>query len=296
MGKATTDLEDERRGKGPRQCWVDTSMGAKNKKWSKPHVAYDGEKIIQLKRLTKLTRYDEVFIDAAFPEIYNDLIELLSKGVRVYVLKDTRLLKTARDLLKLQKSDTNDAVALSTIPLEAFKELTLKEVELRKLLVRYEQYSGLRRRVRTWVKQYPGLRSLKVLENELERECQRLEAEITETARYMLPFYRVVQERLGLRGVSIVNLLLHIDFSKNMHKIKIYVLKNRRIKGILSRYIASTYIRVKGKGRSTNEYEELITKAPSIRKAMKVGMKILKAIRRLWLQCNEERARSTPGQ
>jgi hypothetical protein len=49
-----------------------------------------------VRRLTKLKDASEVFIDTLFPEVYDDVLRLLKRGVRVYLLKDARILKKLR--------------------------------------------------------------------------------------------------------------------------------------------------------------------------------------------------------
>jgi len=46
--------------------------------------------------------------------------DLLKRGVKVYVLKDTRMLKKLRKENNLQKSDEVDAQLLSMIPRDRF--------------------------------------------------------------------------------------------------------------------------------------------------------------------------------
>jgi hypothetical protein len=77
--------------------FVDTSKTAKNgKKKRKPHVCYDGEKVFEVYELTKLRNYDEIFIDTLFSEFYDEVMELLREGVKIYYLKDAVILKRLR--------------------------------------------------------------------------------------------------------------------------------------------------------------------------------------------------------
>jgi len=56
-----------------RRIFIDTSPTAINgKRKKKPHYVYDGEKIFEVNKLTKLKDVDEVFIDTLLPEIYEE--------------------------------------------------------------------------------------------------------------------------------------------------------------------------------------------------------------------------------
>ncbi len=48
---------------------------------------------------------------------------MLSRGVKVYVLKNTKLIKDARMNDNLEKSDENDAAILSKITLNCYREV-----------------------------------------------------------------------------------------------------------------------------------------------------------------------------
>jgi hypothetical protein len=43
--------------------------------------------VFRVKKLTELEDAAEVFIDSLFPQIYNEVLELLEREVRVYVLR-----------------------------------------------------------------------------------------------------------------------------------------------------------------------------------------------------------------
>jgi len=110
--------------------FVDTSPTAINgKRRRKPHCVYDGERVFQVNKLTRLKNVDEVSIDTLFPEIYEGVLELLKRGVKVYLLKDVRILKKLRLENNVEKSDENDAVILSKISRDGFRPLTIQEVE-----------------------------------------------------------------------------------------------------------------------------------------------------------------------
>jgi hypothetical protein len=47
-----------------------------------------------------------MYIDVMFPQLYDELLELLRKGTKVYILKDTARLKKLRIEDGLKKSGT----------------------------------------------------------------------------------------------------------------------------------------------------------------------------------------------
>jgi CRISPR/Cas system endoribonuclease Cas6 (RAMP superfamily) len=116
-----------------RVVFVDTAIPADKKKMKKhkTHVVFDGNRVFRVKKLTELEDAGEIFIDALFPELYNEVLEVLKKGARVYLLKDTTKLKKVRMKSNVEKGDENDAMLLAQIPREKFKPLTIEELELK---------------------------------------------------------------------------------------------------------------------------------------------------------------------
>ena len=97
--------------------YVDTSRTAINgKRKRKPHYIYDGERVFGVNKLTKLKDVDKVYIDTLFPEIYEEILELLKRDIEVYLLKNTSILKKLRRENNLEKSDEIDALTLSKVP------------------------------------------------------------------------------------------------------------------------------------------------------------------------------------
>ena len=113
-----------------KMCYVDVSRTVVNGKGrQKLHCVYDGQKIIKIRRLTKLRNAGEIYIDTLFPEVYDEVLELLKRGVKVYLLKYPSMLKKLRRENNVRKSDEVDALMLSKIPRECFKALTIEEIE-----------------------------------------------------------------------------------------------------------------------------------------------------------------------
>jgi hypothetical protein len=126
-----------------RVYYIDVSGTAINgKRRQKLHHAYDGEKIIKIRKLTGFRNAGEIYIDSLFPEVNDEILELLKKGTKVYLLKGTRVLKKLRRDNNLRKSDEVDAQLLSMIPRESFRLLTVEEIEfkmkLRPVIRKYE--------------------------------------------------------------------------------------------------------------------------------------------------------------
>jgi len=137
--------------------FVDTSKTAKGGNRSrKPHVCYDGEKTFEIYDLTRLKDYDKIFIDALFPEIYDEIMELLRKGIKIYCLKNTTALKRFRKENNLKKTDIIDANILSRIPAEEFRPLTFEKLEfkiqIKPLIRKYERIVWWKKRLKILIK------------------------------------------------------------------------------------------------------------------------------------------------
>jgi len=115
-----------------RVYYVDTAIpSGRKKRKHKMHAVFDGDRVFRVKKLTELEDASEIYIDTLFPELYGEILELLRRGVRVYLLKDVRKLKKLRIESNLKKSDENDARLLARIPREAFRQLTAEELEIK---------------------------------------------------------------------------------------------------------------------------------------------------------------------
>jgi len=116
-----------------RVYYVDVAVPADKKKRGrhKTHAVFDGGRVFRVKKLTELEDASEIYVDTLFPQVYDEVLELLRRGVRVYLLKDTIKLKKLRIGSNLKKSDENDAMLLVQILKETFRPLTIKELELK---------------------------------------------------------------------------------------------------------------------------------------------------------------------
>jgi hypothetical protein len=107
-----------------RVYYVDVAIPIDKKKRGKgkTHIVFDGNRVFSVKKLTEPEDASEIYVDAMFSELYDEVLELLRRGTKVYLLKDTT---------KLKKTDEVDAMLLAQIPREVFKPLTAEELELR---------------------------------------------------------------------------------------------------------------------------------------------------------------------
>ena len=228
--------------------YVDVAIPADRKKRGKhkTHVVFDGDKVFRVKRLTELEDAGEVFIDAMFPEIYGELIELIERNVKIFSLKNLRLLKRLREENGVEKSDEADAKLLSIIPRSHFKQLTLKELKLLQLINMYERYAEWKRIIRQWASAYPDT-PLKGYANELDSIQDRYGCKIIEEVmsdEYYAAIYRIACKELGLKdsveiAISVVRLPLNWKFSRLKDLLGLTPHKNKNIRTI----ITTNYVR-----------------------------------------------------
>jgi hypothetical protein len=135
--------------------FVDTAIPADKKKRrkNKMHTVFDGNKIFGVKRLVELEDAAEIYVDMLFLEFYDEVLELLRRGVKVYLLKDTTKLKRLRMENNLEKTDENDVMLLARIPRDEFRPLTVEELEIK---MRMEPLIRKYRWIMRWKKTLKG--------------------------------------------------------------------------------------------------------------------------------------------
>ena len=187
--------------------YVDAAIPVDRKKRGehKMHAVFDGDRVFRVKKLTELEDVAEIYIDALFPQIYGELMELLRRGVKVYLLKDTTKLKKLRIENNLKKSDENDAMLLSRIPREAFRLLTIEEMELkvkiRPLINRYERLVRWKKRLKMLVKDgydYNFKEVIRLMETDRTRISREIIGQVASLPVYG-EIYRKACEILGLK-------------------------------------------------------------------------------------------------
>ncbi|MCL7389975.1 MAG: hypothetical protein LZ173_08635, partial [Thaumarchaeota archaeon] len=202
--------------------YVDVSRTAVNgKRRQKLHYAFDGEKILKIRKLTRFRNAGEIHIDSLFPEVNDEILELLKKGTKVYLLKDTRVLKKLRRDNNLWKSDEVDAQLLSMIPRDGFRPLTVEELEfkmkMKPLINRYEKIVRWRATLRKLLSQgfdYNFRESIRLMENDSRRIFREIIRELANNN-----VYREACKLLRLKdsvelAILTVELPLHLPMTR----------------------------------------------------------------------------------
>jgi len=183
--------------------FVDTAIPAdrKRRRRDKAHVVFDGSRVFRVRRLMELKDASEVYIDAIFPQIYEELLELIEKGVRVFLLKNTRMIRRLREENGVEKSDEADARLLSAIPRNHFRQLTIREVRLLKLIGEYEMYVRWGEIIKQWARICPldsFKESVKRLRCVANRYARKIIEEVKSDEGYATT-YRLACDMLGVR-------------------------------------------------------------------------------------------------
>jgi hypothetical protein len=281
--------------------YVDVSRTAVNgKRRQKLHYAFDGQKIIKIRRLTRLRDASEVFIDSLFPEIYNEVLELLKKGVKVYLLKYPSMLKKLRRENNVRKSDEVDALMLSKIPREYFRALTIQEMERRvKVQPLINEYKLLSRRVKIlkqWVKnnRYDWLRDdIRLMEEDKKKIAEKIIEIFSDDI-----IYREACRMLGIgESVDLAILLSGLRLETSSAAIRGYLgltnnrngMYNRSMRGNLTQLANMIYVNVK-RGivePSCKELTDIIAREPKNKSLFKLQTKILRILKNVWKTVNE---------
>jgi len=265
--------------------FIDTSRTASRtaegkRKKRKPHVVFDGERVFEVNKLTKLKDVDEVFIDTLFPEIYEEVLGLLKRGIKVYLLRNTTVLKKLGLENNLQKSDEVDALILSRVPRECFRELTIEEVELkatvRPLISKYEWIVEKRKMLKQWKSRgfdYNFRESINLMEND-RREIGREIMKIVDNSIYK-DIYRMVCNELQMKNsTEIAILTVELPLRLPLNTLKRFVgltpnhnnhRYNHRIRNHLSLLATNIYInakRWKNKWEVPEEFREIVDSLP----------------------------------
>lgn len=189
---------------------------------SKPHVVFCPEtgQTFPVGSLTELLNKDFIaaYVETLFPNILGAILGLISSGVRVYHLRQLSLVSLLRQKQGLEKNDENDAKVLASLPTEEFSELTEQEIRLRILINEYYQSAGTIKHLKLKSTATPN-NVLDDAQKLLLRQRKKLAKKILAKAETCLPHYQLLKERLGLNGVSLVSLLVYVDFSQGFDKV-----------------------------------------------------------------------------
>lgn len=286
--------------------YVDTARtGVNGKKRQKSHTVFDGGRVFKVMKLTELGDAGEVFIDSIYPENYREVLELLKKNVRVYVLRNTAVLKKLRLENGVKKSDENDALILSRIPRDNYRLLSVEELELkvrvRPLINRYEKLTRWHKTVKTWLRYC----DIPIVSEMFKQSIRLLEKSIKETSREIVNIvrnsnniygqtYREVAKSLYINdSVVLAILVLETPLYLNTHKLKtLYGYtpnKNngrydRRLRGLNATLANNIYVNVK-KGRIRNDkFREYVEKMSKRKAKYKIGVEVLKTMRRTFVR------------
>jgi len=279
-----------------RTYFVDTAMPANKKKRGrrKTHAVFDGSRVFSIRRLTELKDAGEVYVDAIFPQIHEELMELIEKGVKVFSLRNTRILKRLREENGVEKSDEADARLLGIIPRSCFKQLTAKEICLLKLIGEYEMHVRWGKIIRQWAQIHPSsflkesARRLRCIAN---RYARKIIEDVKSDEGYATT-YRLACDMLGVRdSVEIAILVARLPLNWKLsrlygllgltpHKNKNY---NHKLRTHLSKLATSVYLNNKRYGIGADLLKDLENLPP--KKAIyKLQLRILRILKKAWQQ------------
>jgi hypothetical protein len=282
--------------------WTASGKRRRNRK-GQPHVVFDGERFYEVDRLTKLEDAEEVYIDSLFPTIYPDILRLLRKRVKVYLLTNTRILKKLRLENSLRKTHQNDAFILSRIPKELFKELTIEEVKfkmkLRPVIKKYEwlvKWKGTLKILISKGFDYYFRESVKLIEKDLKETAKEI-ISMTSNSRYG-EVYRRVCDALQIKdsvevAVLVMELPLHLGVGKlraylGLNPVKNNNQYNRRLKRHLEvltyNILINNYRKKKDRPK---EFINIVKNSSSRGEAMlRIQLTILRILRKAWIEAN----------
>jgi len=289
--------------------YVDTARTTLNKRRQKTHVVFDGERVFKAWKLTDLKDAGEVFIDTLFPEIYDEVLELLKNNVKIYLLKNTAVLKRLRLENDARKSDENDALMLSKIPRDNYRLLTVDEIELkitvRPLINRYEMLTKWRKMLKQWLDDcdIPEIvealkENIKVLEKMLYRVSREI-IDVVKNSNSMYSYvYREVANFLDVDdSVILAILILETPLYLNIHKLKaLYGYTpnknngryNRRLRTLITSLAANIYMNAKKKGIKNEKFKEFIEKMDKRKAIYKIEIEILKIIWKTFIKTSNK--------
>ena len=194
-------------------CYVDVAVPSDKRRKNKIHAVFDGSRVFRVKKLTELEGASEVFLDALFPELYDDVHELLKRGSKVYLLKNPAMLRKLRIENNMKKSDESDAMLLSRISKEAFRLLMIEELEIkmrmRPLIREYEKIVRWEKTLKKLINQgfdYSFKEAVRLMDSERQKISR---------SSYLWGVYRKACEILRIKksvelAILVVELPLHL--------------------------------------------------------------------------------------
>jgi hypothetical protein len=276
--------------------YIDVSRTAINgKRRQKLHHAYDGEKIIKIRKLTRFRNAGEIYIDSLFPEVNDEILELLKKGTKVYLLKDTRVLKKLRRDNNLRKSDEVDAQLLSMIPRDGFRPLTVGELEfkmkMKPLINRYEKIVRWRATLKKLLSQgfdYNFRESIRLVQSDCGKISREIIRELADNN-----VYREACKLLKIKdsvelAILTVELPLHLPMTRLKGLLEFTPNKNEgrynhRLRKHVAALATNLYLNVKKNASISNTITEIADRLPKEKAIYKIQLMILKSLRIAYL-------------
>ena len=227
------------------------------------------------------------------------MFEVLRRSVKVYLLKNTRLVKRLREENGLRKSDEVDAKLLSMIPRNHFKQLTAREIGLLKLIGEYERYVKWKETIRQWMRACPSdlfKECAKRLQYLVKQYARRIIMEVKDNANYATT-YRLACDTIGVKdsveiAILVVRLPLNWKLSRLYGLLGLIPRKSKNNKSYnydhklrkhLSKVATSIYLNGKQHGICTDLLKDLENLPPK-KVIYRLELRILKILKRAWQQ------------
>jgi hypothetical protein len=194
----------------------------------------------------------------------------------------------------VEKSDENDAMIPAKMPKACFKELTIRDVTLLRLIDGYEKSARWRRVIRQWMESYPlnsfekCVRKLRSMHDFYGR---KIIEEVMRDEDYAA-IYRMVCEELGLKDsveVAILVAMLPLNWKLRrvkgllgltLHKSKNY---HHKLREHLSKLAATIYINNGRHGVGARLFES-INRVPRDKALYTLQLRMAKILKRAWQQ------------
>jgi len=281
---------------------VDTAVPSDRKKRRKhkTHVVFDGSKVFKVGKLTELEDAGEIYVDALFPELYDEVLELLRRrGVRAYLLKDPIKLKKLRMEKNMKKSDENDAMLLSRIPREVFRLLTAEELELKTkiepLIRKYRWIVRWKKILKRFIRRGFNYNFEEVIRL-MEADRMRISREIIKRVA-SLPIYGDIYKKaceiLGVNSstelaILVLKLPLHLPLVRLKGFLGLIPGKNEgrynhKLREHITNFAAALRICAKRGTNVSNEVLGIVNRLPKRQAIIRLELLILKALRTAYL-------------
>jgi len=255
--------------------------------------------VFSVRKLTELEDTDEIYIDTLFPELYDEALELLKRGTKVYLLKDTIKLKKLRIENHLRRSDENDAMLLAQIPREKFRPLTVEELELkvqmRPLIRKYRWIVRWERVLKKFMKHgfnYNFEEVIRLMEADRKKVSKEIIRQVASLPIYG-EVYRKACEILGIgKSTDLAILTLELPLYLPLVKLKKFLglipdrnrgEYNHRLRTHIAAFAAYLYLSVKKGVSVSDKVAEIVNHLPKRQAIPKLELMTLKALRITYL-------------